>query len=87
MYIKTMMTAGWWWHTPFIPPPKEAEPAMSESETSLVYRVSSRTARATQRNPVSKETKKKKKKKNYILAEYLMLQTSDTEHLRNMFQS
>ena len=35
-------------------------------EASLVYRVSSRTARATQRNPVSKK-KKKKKKKNFKL--------------------
>jgi hypothetical protein len=32
-----------------------------EFEGSLVYRVTSRTARATQRNPVSKKTKKKKK--------------------------
>jgi hypothetical protein len=39
---------------------------ISEFEASLVYRVSSRTARATQGNPVSKnqEKKKKKKKKN-----------------------
>jgi hypothetical protein len=29
----------------------------------LVYKVSSRTARATQRNPVSKKKKKKKKRK------------------------
>jgi hypothetical protein len=36
---------------------------ISEFEASLVYRVSSRTARAAQRNPVLKETKKKKKKK------------------------
>ena len=45
---------------------------ISEFEASLVYRVSSRTARATQRNPVlkkqtnkqkRKERKKKKKKK------------------------
>jgi hypothetical protein len=36
---------------------------ISEFEASLVYKVSSRTARATQRNPVSKKTKKKKKKK------------------------
>jgi hypothetical protein len=44
---------------------------ISEFEASLVYRVSSRTARATQRNPVSKKpknpktqnTKKPKKKK------------------------
>jgi uncharacterized FlaG/YvyC family protein len=35
---------------------------ISEFEASLVYKVSSRTARAAQRNPVSK--KKKKKKKN-----------------------
>jgi hypothetical protein len=30
---------------------------------SLVYKVSSRTARATQRNPVSKKKKKKEKRK------------------------
>jgi hypothetical protein len=34
---------------------------ISEFEASLVYRVSSRTARATQRNPVSKNQKKKTK--------------------------
>jgi hypothetical protein len=33
---------------------------ISEFEASLVYRVSSRTARATQRNPVSKKRKRKK---------------------------
>ena len=32
---------------------------ISEFEASLVYRVSSRTGRATQRNPVSKEENKK----------------------------
>jgi hypothetical protein len=41
---------------------------ISEFEASLVYKVSSRTARAIQRNPVSKNQKKKKptttKKKN-----------------------
>jgi hypothetical protein len=39
---------------------------ISEFEVSLVYKVSSRTARATERNPVSKNQKpgrKKKKKK------------------------
>jgi hypothetical protein len=35
---------------------------ISEFEASLVYSVSSRTARATQRNPVSKKQNKKKKK-------------------------
>jgi hypothetical protein len=33
---------------------------ISELEASLVYKVSSRTARAIQRNPVSKKKKKKK---------------------------
>jgi hypothetical protein len=36
---------------------------ISEFEASLVYRVSSRTARATQRNPVSKNKKQKTKNK------------------------
>jgi hypothetical protein len=36
---------------------------ISKFEASLVYRVISRTVRATQRNPVSKTKKKKKKKK------------------------
>jgi hypothetical protein len=36
---------------------------ISEFEASLVYRVSSRTARAIQRNPASKKKKKKKRKR------------------------
>jgi hypothetical protein len=36
---------------------------ISEFEASLVYRVSSRTARATQKNPVSKTTTTTKKTK------------------------
>jgi hypothetical protein len=36
---------------------------ISKFKARLVYRVSSRTARATQRNPVSKKKKKKKSKK------------------------
>jgi hypothetical protein len=35
---------------------------ISEFKASLVYRVSSRTARATQRNPPPKKKRKKKKK-------------------------
>jgi hypothetical protein len=41
---------------------QEAEAGRFEFEASLVYRVSSRTARATQRNPVSKSKKIKNKK-------------------------
>jgi hypothetical protein len=45
---------------------------ISEFEASLVYRVSSRTARAIQRNPVSnkqtnKQKNQKKKKINYLI--------------------
>jgi hypothetical protein len=36
---------------------------ISEFEASLVYKVSSRAARATQRNPVSKNKKTKQKQK------------------------
>jgi hypothetical protein len=39
---------------------------ISEFEASLVYRVSSRTARAIQRNPVSKNQKEKEKKKKNV---------------------
>ena len=38
-------------------------PSTWEAEVSLVYKVSSRTARDIQRNPVSKKKKKKKGKK------------------------
>jgi hypothetical protein len=37
--------------------------SISEFEASLFYRVSSRTARDTQRKPVSKNSKKKKRKR------------------------
>jgi hypothetical protein len=48
----------------FNPSTQEAEAGGSlEFEASLVYRVSSRTARATQRNPVSKNKTKNNKKK------------------------
>ena len=43
----------------FNPNTREAEVGGSEFKVSLVYKVSSRTAWATQRNPVSKKQKKK----------------------------
>ena len=49
-----------WWCTPLIPAlSKQRKVDLCEFETSLVYRASSRTARATQRSPVSKNKKKK----------------------------
>jgi hypothetical protein len=40
---------------------------ISEFEASLVYRVSSRTARNTQRNPVSKKEKKKEEEEAILI--------------------
>jgi hypothetical protein len=48
---------------PLIPALGRQGRQISEFEASLVYRVSSRTVRATQRNPVSKRNKTDKKKK------------------------
>jgi hypothetical protein len=42
---------------------------ISEFEASLVYKVSSRTAKATQRNPVSKNPKTKTKTKKETLSQ------------------
>jgi hypothetical protein len=52
-----------WWYTPLIPALGRQRQVVSEFKASLVYKVSSRTARAIQRNPISKNQKKKKKKK------------------------
>jgi hypothetical protein len=51
---------------------------ISEFEASLVYRVSLRTARATQRNPVSKKQKQKQKQKNK--------KQNKTKHLKTILQ-
>jgi hypothetical protein len=49
---------------------------ISEFEASLVYKVSSRTARAIQRNPVSKNQKKKKNEDVELSAPAWMLPCS-----------
>jgi hypothetical protein len=45
-----------WWRTPLTPERRRQKQAeLCELEASLVYRASSRTARATQRNPVTEQ--------------------------------
>jgi hypothetical protein len=58
------MGAGLWWCMPLIPALGRQRQRISEFEASLVYRVSFRTARATQRNPVSRNKTKQKTKTN-----------------------
>jgi hypothetical protein len=53
------MSARQWWCTPFIPAVDGRGKQIPEFKDSLIYRVSFRTARAAQRNPVSKKKKKK----------------------------
>jgi hypothetical protein len=53
-----------WWRTPLILHSGGRGRQISEFEASLVYRVSSRTTRATQRNPVMKKKKTKTKNPN-----------------------
>jgi hypothetical protein len=49
-----------WWQLSLIP--ALGRQRQADFEASLVYRVSSRTARATQKNPVLKKKKKKERK-------------------------
>jgi hypothetical protein len=77
----------------FNPSTWEAEAGGSlEFEASLVYRMSSRTAIATQRNPVSKKNKnknkKKKKRKEFEFSKPLeSFHLQITEHLRALASS
>ena len=52
---KTTKMAGWWWHTLLILAlgwQKQRQVDLYEFEANLVYRASSRTAKATRRTPV-----------------------------------
>jgi hypothetical protein len=50
--IQKKINSRAWWHTPFNPALGKQRKADSEFEASLFYKESSRTARATQRNPL-----------------------------------
>jgi hypothetical protein len=58
---------------PLIPALGRQKQANSEFKASLVYRVSSRTARATQRNPVSEKKKKKSTGKRLEMAQWFRI--------------
>ena len=66
----------------------------SEFEASLLYKVSSRTARATQRNPVSKQNKTKQKQTTTTTKEFpvgssvVIIHTCDlTAHVKHFDKS
>ena len=57
------MGNGWWWSTPLIPALRnQRQEVLCEFEANLVFRVSSRTGRATKRNPVWKNQTKPNQK-------------------------
>jgi hypothetical protein len=53
--IKTETSQAWWHITLFPALGRQRQADVCEFKASLVYRVISRTARATQRNPVSQQ--------------------------------
>ena len=61
--LKKIVFDGHWWHTPIIRALGRQSHAF---KASLVYRASSTTARATQRNPVSKKQKPTKQTKSIV---------------------
>jgi hypothetical protein len=56
---KNLNIARQWWCTPLTPALRRERKDLCEFKASLVYRVSSRTAKATQRNPVLKKQNNK----------------------------
>jgi hypothetical protein len=60
---KNTQIAGQWWDLPLIPAERQRQVDLFEFDINLVYRVSSRTARDAQRNPVLENTMKQDKTK------------------------
>ena len=61
---KPISYAGQWWYIPLIPAlGRQRQLDLSEFKASLVHRVSSRTVKATQRNPILKNERERERKK------------------------
>jgi hypothetical protein len=64
MHLKIIEPGQVWWCMPSISAlMRQRQVVLCEFETSLVYKASSRTARATQGNPVSNKNKNQQTKK------------------------
>ena len=61
-FLEARVLARQWWFKPIIPVLGGRVRWISEFDASLIYREISRTARTTQRNPVSKKKQKQKTK-------------------------
>ena len=71
--VNRVDSSGAWWRTPLIPAlGRQKQEDLCELKASLVYRVSSRTVRTTQRNSVSKNQNKVKTtaKRKQVSTEY-----------------
>jgi hypothetical protein len=79
-----MKEKSWeWWCTPLIPALGGRGRWISEFKASLVYKVSSRTARATEKPRLEKPKKKKKKKKEKEGDSWVLQGFSDAKYLGN----
>ena len=86
---KTNTSGAWWWHTPLVPAlRRQRQENLCEFEASLAYKASSRTARTTQKNPVSKTNKQNKtKQKQRTTDQKPMIKTTNNQLMSRLYVS